>query len=316
MLNLIVTFVALSNALDFHQWAAKHGKKYSTVELLKRRAIFNSNARYVAEHNKHGSFQLSLDGPFADMTIDEYENMLTPISIENSEVDQSKQTFKSVPESVDWRDENVIPPIRNQDTCGSCYSFASVAVLESRLLIKGSNKYTADNIDFSEQQIVSCSGQGKCNGGNAGSTYEYIQNNGLMDESDFPYEDSNGTCKYDKSKTVVTCDGYSNLKIGSEAALTEAITEGPVFVAIDANHASFMFYKNGIYSNPTCSRIKLCHAVVAIGYGSENGEDYYIVRNSWGEDWGEDGYVRMTRNGNNQCGIATAAVVVKNPTEL
>ncbi|KAL7713784.1 Cysteine proteinase 3 [Entamoeba marina] len=316
MFALIVTFVALSNALDFHQWAAKRGKKYSTIELLKRRAIFNSNARYVAEHNKHSSFQLSLDGPFADMTDDEYNKMLTHIPIEKNEVHQSKQTFKSVPKSVDWRDENVIPPIRDQDTCGSCYSFASVAALESRLLIKGSNKYTADNIDFSEQQIVSCSGQDKCEGGNAINTYTYIQSKGLMDESDFPYTSTNGTCKYVRSKTVVTCDGYSNIKRGSEDALTEAIAEGPVFIAIDASHASFKFYKKGIYNNPLCSRIKLSHAVVAIGYGSENGEDYYIVRNSWGEDWGENGYVRMTRNGNNQCGIATAAVIVKNPTEL
>ncbi|KAL7717573.1 Cysteine proteinase 3 [Entamoeba marina] len=316
MFALIVTLAALSNALDFHQWAAKHGKKYSTVELLKRRAIFNSNARYVAEHNKQNSFQLSLEGPFADMTNDEYQNMLSTISVENNEVHQSKQSLKSVPESIDWREENVIPPIRDQESCGSCYSFASVSALESRLLIKGSKKYTADNIDFSEQQIVSCSNQGKCKGGNAVPTYTYIKRNGLMDESDYQYTATNGTCSYDKSKIVVTCGGSTSLKRGSEDALTEAVAEGPVAVAIDASRISFQLYKTGVYDESKCSKILLDHAVVVIGYGSENGEDYYIVRNSWGTSWGDDGYIKMSRNKNNQCGIATSAVVVKNPTEL
>ncbi|KAL7721274.1 Cysteine proteinase 3 [Entamoeba marina] len=316
MFALIVTLLALSNALDFQQWASKHGKKYSTVELLKRRAIFNLNARYVAEHNRQNSFKLSLDGPFADMTNDEYQDMLSNISVEKNEVHQTKQSLKSIPESVDWREENVIPPIRDQASCGSCYAFGSVGALESRLLIKGSNKYTADNIDFSEQQIVSCSEQSKCKGGSSVATYKYIQENGLMDESDYQYTATNGTCSYDKSKTVVTCEGSTTLKRGSEDALTETVAEGPVVVAIDASKVSFQLYKTGVYDEPKCSKYMLSHAVVVIGYGSEDGEDYYLVKNSWGTTWGDDGYIKMSRNKNNQCGIATSAVVVKNPTEL
>jgi histolysain len=290
-------------------WAAKHNKHYSAVEALRRRAIYNMNAKLVARLNKENTFSMSVNGPFAAMTTTEYNNMLKPIHVEQSEVAYSD--LKDVPESLDWRAEGKIPAIRDQAQCGSCYTFSSVQAVEGRLLIAGSKQFNVNTLDLSEQQLVDCSketGNKGCNGGSLLFTFRYIKLNGLMKESDYKYEAKElDSCKYDKSKVVVKISGQKTVPSGNEEELKKAVAEGPVAVAIDASGVKFQLYNGGVYDNPSCSSTQLNHGVGAVGYGNTNGQDYWIVRNSWGESWGDKGYILMSRNKNNQCGIASGA---------
>jgi len=300
--------IAAATAADFNSWAARHGKQFTAVEALRRRAIYNMNAKFVARFNKDASFKLSVDGPFAAMTTAEYNNMLKPIHVEQGEV--AEFNFKA-PESVDWRAEGKIPAIRDQAQCGSCYTFSALAGVEGRLLIAGSKQFTVNDLDLSEQQLVDCSkenGNKGCNGGSLLFTYRYIKLNGMMKEADYPYQAKElDSCKFDKSKVVVKITGQKTVKSGSESDLMNAAAEGPVAVAIDASGVKFQLYNGGVYDNPSCSSTQLNHGVAVVGYGNQDGQDYWIVRNSWGVAWGDKGYILMSRNKNNQCGIASGA---------
>lgn len=131
-------------------------------------------------------------------------------------------------------------------------------------------------------------------------------NKGIDSEESYPYEGTVEECRYKESDAVGTDRGYVQLKGKDEEELKVAVaTIGPVAVAIDADHDSFQFYKSGIYYEPECSSEKLSHAVLAIGYGTEKDGDYWLIKNSWGEDWGSKGYIKMARNKDNNCGIST-----------
>uniref|UniRef100_A0A3Q0SEZ4 Cathepsin L.1 n=1 Tax=Amphilophus citrinellus TaxID=61819 RepID=A0A3Q0SEZ4_AMPCI len=124
----------------------------------------------------------------------------------------------------------------------------------------------------------------------------------------YPYEAKDGQCRYNPGNIGAKCTGYVDVNKGDEDALKEAVaTIGPVSVAIDASRPSFQFYNSGIYDEPACSSTSLSHAMLVVGYGTENGQDYWLVKNSFGLGWGENGYIRMSRNKSNQCGIATKA---------
>nr|BAN41206.1 cysteine proteinase 3 precursor, putative [Entamoeba invadens] len=301
--------IAIAAAADFNAWKLANKKHFSLAENLRRRAIFNKNAKFVEAFNKQHSFELSVDGPFAAHTNAEYQAMLKPIHYEP--FTGKSEVPKSVPESVDWRAQGKVPAVRDQAQCGSCYTFSALASVENRLLIAGSKRFTVDTMDLSEQQLVDCStsvGNNGCSGGSLVMTFRYIKTNGIMAESDYKYTATETTCAYDKTKVVAHISGQKSIAQGDEAALTAAAVEGVVSVAIDASRASFQLYKKGVYDEAKCSSTQLDHGVAVVGYGVQDGSDYYIVRNSWGASWGLDGYILMSRNKNNQCGIATGAV--------
>ena len=305
----IVLLFALASATTFEQWAGRHGKRWNAAETLRRKAIFNANRRFVEHFNKDATFKLSVDGPFAAMTNAEYNSLLKPITINRDRDDDRQRSTKAIPSSVDWRDTNKVPAVRDQGSCGSCYTFACLAAVESRLLIAGS-KYTYKNLDLSEQQLVDCSteqGNKGCSGGSLVFTFRHIKKNGIMAESAYPYTETEGTCAYVSSKKVVTISGQSMVTSNDEDALAEAVAEGPVAVAIDASTIKFQLYSTGVFDDSNCSSTELNHGVAAIGYGTESGVDYWLVRNSWGASWGQEGYIKMVRNKNNQCGIAAGA---------
>lgn len=197
--------------------------------------------------------------------------------------------------------------IRNQKRCQSCWAFAAITTVEARHFLD-----TGKLVELSEQQLVDCSGHYGNHGCNAGWTpqgYKYIRDvGGLALARVYPYRAVDGDCRYKRTESTATIEGYVTIPEGDEKELTIAVaTVGPVAVAIDASHDSFQSYKSGIYYEPNCDAKNLDHAVVVIGYGVENGHEYYLVRNSWGKSWGEDGYVKMPRNKGNHCGIATEA---------
>jgi len=299
--------IALTNAMDFQSWAAKHGKKYTTAEGLRRKAIYNQNAKFVAKFNEEHSFKLSTDGPFADMTNEEYKKILTAFDEKQDNAKEEVADYRKTASSVDWKAKGKVTPVRDQAQCGSCYSFASIGALESRYLIETGSSDTS--LDLSEQQIVDCSNNNGCSGGSLDTTYKYLKNSGSASEASYPYTAVEGQCK--SFTPIVKITGYDQVKpSGSESALDAAIEEGPVAVCIDASHVSFQLYNGGIYDEPKCTQ-SISHGVLAVGFGSENGQDFYLVKNSWGTSWGEAGYIKMSRNKNNQCAIASVAFYPK-----
>jgi len=296
---------------SFEQWKAANNKSYKTdLEEAGRRHIFEQNLAYVNKHNseKH-SYSLAMN-KFADLTNDEFKRLYMPPAFTAGPKTGSKylpHTF-AIPSSVDWRTQGYVTPIKDQGQCGSCWAFSATGSLEGQHF-----KSTGNLVSLSEQNLVDCSGKfGNmgCNGGLMDYAFAYIQaNNGIDTESSYPYTARTGpTCLFNAANVGATDSGFTDINSGDEQALTQAIaTVGPISVAIDASHPSFQLYHQGVYNEPACSSTNLDHGVLAVGYGALNGTEHYIVKNSWGTSWGMQGYSFMSRDMNNQCGIATAA---------
>ncbi len=140
------------------------------------------------------------------------------------------------------------------------------------------------------------------------NAFQYIIDNGGIDtEASYPYTAEDGSCHYDAANSGATLSSYQDISSGDEAGLLAALAITPISVAIDASQSSFQFYSGGVYYEPACSSTQLDHGVLAVGWGTDSGNDYYIVKNSWGADWGLNGYIWMARNKDNNCGIATSA---------
>jgi len=302
--------VKLDADASWTAWKLKYQKNYLGAEVeAQRKAIFEKNVAYINKHNSEGhSYELGMN-QFGDLTNAEFQaqylrpmqrkaNRTAEIHVAGNEVD---------PSSVDWRTQGYVTPVKDQGQCGSCWSFSTTGSFEGAHF-----KATGKLVSFSEQNLVDCStkqGNQGCNGGLMDNAFEYIiANKGLDTEASYPYTARDGTCRYNPANSGGTLSSYKDVQAGSEAALQSALaTVGPVSVAIDASHNSFQFYKTGVYNEPMCSSKNLDHGVLAVGYGTESGKDYWIVKNSWGTSWGSQGYILMTRNKRNQCGIATAA---------
>ncbi|CAF1180469.1 unnamed protein product [Didymodactylos carnosus] len=215
--------------------------------------------------------------------------------------------------SFDWRDKNVVGSVKNQLKCGSCYAFASAAVLESLYAIKTGSSV----IDLSPQELVDCSGNSGCSGGLFEPTMDYVISRGgkLATLASYPYVGSKQSCS---SGTTVNLGQikYGAVPVGNETFLAEAlVTYGPMFIGLDAESRAWMFYKSGILTEPSCPnrRRDMDHALLLVGFGvdSTTNKAYWIIKNSYGTAWGENGYFRLAKDANNMCGIATMAAYAK-----
>jgi len=247
---------------------------------------------------------------FADLTVAEYSAMYLGTRINVAGATFVPATNASAPSSVDWTKKGAVTPIKNQGQCGSCWAFSAVGSTEAAHFFS-----TGKLVSLSEQNLVDCSqaeGNQGCNGGLMDQAFTYIEKNkGIDTEASYPYTAADGTCKFAASNVGATLSSYKDVPQGSESGLAASIVEGPTSVAIDASHTSFQLYKSGVYYEAACSSSQLDHGVLAVGYGAEGSKEYYIVKNSWGTSWGQSGYIWMSKNRNNNCGIASAASLPK-----
>jgi len=300
--------------LQWKAWKSFHGKSYATEsEEAMRKAIWRDNLKKITEHNSQGHSYMLAMNHFGDLTQNEFSFFYLGMpSYSLNQTKRSGSTYMepshvSLPTEVDWRKEGYVTGVKNQGQCGSCWAFSTTGSLEGQHF-----KKTGQLVSLSEQNLVDCStsyGNHGCRGGLMDNAFRYIKANGGIDtEASYPYEAKNGKCRYNSSNTGATETGYVDIPKGDEEALqSAAATVGPISVAIDARHMSFQFYYSGVYNEQSCSSTKLDHAVLVVGYGTYQGQDYWLVKNSWGTGWGMQGYIMMSRNKNNQCGIATGA---------
>jgi cathepsin L len=280
-----------------------------------RRIIWEENVALIQAHNLEydlglHTFTLGMN-EHGDLTQEEFKKQFLGLKVD-APGNNSSSTFlpslnaAALPTEVDWVKNGYVTPVKNQKSCGSCWAFSTTGALEGQYYRK--NKKL---VSFSEQQLVDCSrsyGNYGCNGGLMDNAFKYIRDQGIESEADYPYTAVTNNCKYSAGKVVTKVTGFTDIKHGDEADLQNALaTVGPVSIAIDASHSSFQFYKAGVYNEKRCSSTSLDHGVLAVGYGNENGDDFWLVKNSWGTSWGVNGLIKMSRNANNQCGVASMA---------
>lgn len=314
----------LDHASSFKNWQQEFGKVYKDAEEEGERFIvFLDNWKRVNDHNVRArhSYTMKLN-QFGDLTAEEFKlavhghtgSCLRKRSVQERVVmEEYTPKAYAVPDSIDWTNyegKSYVTPVKNQGQCGSCWAFSTTGSIESRNAI--ANQVTGDDITtLSEQQLVDCStkeGNQGCNGGLMDDAFKYVESEGgLCSEEEYPYEAKDGTCRSTSCGTKYDAiSGYQDVKAESEESLQAAVAEGPVSIAIEADQTAFQFYSTGVMDGRCGTRLD--HGVLVVGYGTDDGQDYWKVKNSWGDSWGEEGYIRMCRNcdknGNDgECGI-------------
>jgi len=310
-------FTEVEYQSSFGAWMRSFQKSYGAEEFQPRYLAFKDNMDFVEKWNSEGhSSEVGLN-KFADLTNEEYRSIYLGTKVDEAKMIRRLAVAAALPQpnivnapvSIDWRTNGSVTPVKDQGQCGSCWSFSTTGSVEGQHQLK-----TGNLVSLSEQNLMDCStaqGNQGCNGGLMDDAFKYIiSNNGIDTEASYPYTEKDGTCHYSAANRGATISSYKDVTAGSEAALLDAsATVGPISVAIDASKASFQLYTKGVYHALLCSATRLDHGVLVVGYGvdSDNNDAYWLVKNSWGGDWGQQGYIWMSRNRNNNCGIATSA---------
>lgn len=321
LLGFVLVVAGATNQTAWNSYKLAHNKNYgSDAEEQARKNIFQSNLERVIEHNKlfekgYVSYKKGLNS-FSDMSDEEFSiqmygtNASTIVVNSDNSIDgigapvtSFDESDVEIPDSIDWRTKGAVTPVEQQGTCGSCWTFASTGALEAALFLK-----TGNLIELSKQNLLDCvrPEHDQCYPASFRDAYNYIiKNGGINSESSYPYTGEKGKCNYKSADSVTTIRSYVSLPKGDEGALTKAIgTIGPVTVAI--NDDLIKDYTGGVFYDPKCEKFKSNHVILAVGYGTDPKHgDYYLIKNSWGTDWGEEGYIRFARNKNNVCGIAS-----------
>lgn len=319
---------------EFFAWTEHHSKTYHSEEESRLRlGIWKENHAFIGTHNSKqppSSYTLG-HNHFSDLTLDEYQELnklgsyspglMTP---PRSRSIQSRVTatmlrkrsrwLQDIPDATDWVEKGAVVPVKNQGMCGSCWAFSAIVAIE------GANYLDTGNLtSLSEQELVDCDKLDMgCGGGLMDNAFLFDEDSGgICSEADYPYEmhrrwlrgcgSENGECTPIEHTRVNSFVDIDNTVDG----LVEAIAQQPVSIAIEADQQVFQFYKSGVFDDPGCGS-DLDHGVAAVGYGtSDDGQDYFKVRNSWGQSWGDEGYILISRstenNVNGTCGILSFA---------
>ncbi|KAF8028962.1 hypothetical protein BT93_E1588 [Corymbia citriodora subsp. variegata] len=306
----------------FERWMARHGRIYmDNLEKAKRYEIFLKNLRFVENFNKEAnrSYTVGLN-QFSDLTMEEFKARYTGYQATSKSLKSSTATtFKyqnatqvqyiSPPESVNWVDKGVVGNVKDQGDCSSCWAFSAVGAVESMLAIKRSVF-----ANLSEQQLIDCDkGSRGCKGGRMDRAFDYIHRHGIAYDKDYPYRGAQGNCDEKAASASTTkIDDYYIMPV-KEHWIEIAVSGQPVSAAIDGHSYEFNHYKGGVFSGP-CGQ-SLSHGVLIVGYGRSDseGKNYWLIKNSWGENWGDKGYMKLQRNTGTYGGICGIDLQVSYP---
>ncbi|RLM73783.1 senescence-specific cysteine protease SAG39-like [Panicum miliaceum] len=302
------------------QWMAQYSRVYQDdAEKARRFEVFKANVKFIESFNAAGNRKFWLGvNQFADLTNDEFRATKTNKGF-NPNAAKVPTRFKyanvstdALPASVDWRTKGAVTPIKDQGQCGCCWAFSAVAAMEGIVKIS-----TGKLISLSEQELVDCDVHGEdqgCNGGEMDDAFKFIiKNGGLTTESSYPYTAQDGQCKAG-SNSAATIKGYEDVPANNEAALMKAVGNQPVSVAVDGGDMTFQFYSGGVMTG-SCGT-DLDHGIAAIGYGTaSDGTKYWLMKNSWGITWGENGFLRMEKDISDKRGMCGLAMQPSYPTE-
>jgi C1A family cysteine protease len=325
VVSLLVVFVCLAVVVsgmyvtekeyqrEFSKYVKSFGKKYTTDEFFTRYEIFKSNLDLIELHNSRGETHTLGVNQFADMTSDEVASKYNGFRPSNKakhyvpfNAAQEARLKSANANEFDWRTVGAVTDVKDQGQCGSCWSFSATGSVEGAVFLK-----TKKLISLSEQQLMDCSvaeGDNSCEGGLMDDAFQFIlDNKGICQESDYPYVAKDEACKK-TCMSVSTITGFADVKYdpshpNDETALMKAVMVQPVSIAIEADQSVFQLYSGGVITSSACGT-NLDHGVLIVGYGTDNktNVDYWLVKNSWGNKWGEAGYVRLARN-QNECGL-------------
>ncbi|XP_077233441.1 senescence-specific cysteine protease SAG39-like [Tasmannia lanceolata] len=297
------------------QWMARYGRVYKDVaEEEQRFKIFKDNVELIESFNKDAGkpYKLSVN-EFADQTNEEFResrNGYIP-SLTRGSSTFMYENVSAVPSTMDWRKKGAVTPVKDQGQCGCCWAFSAVAAMEGITKLK-----TGKLVSLSEQELVDCDTSGQdqgCEGGLMDDAFQFIQQNqGLTTEANYPYKGVDGTCNTKKAPAA-KINGYEDVPANREKALLKAVASQPISVAIDASGNAFQFYSSGVFTGDCGTNLD--HGVTAVGYGTANdGTKYWLVKNSWGSGWGENGYIRMQRDVDAKEGLCGIAMEPSYPT--
>lgn len=284
---------------EFDEFLERFGKFYKDeAEYIKRFNIFRTNSAYIRVQNTMLDTWTMAVNMFADMTHDEFSSIYLGAKVSFDSNIETENLNINLENSVDWRSTNKVTPIKNQGYCGSCWAFSATGAIESAVAIKGKGL-----IPLSQQQLVDCSwsyGNQGCNGGWMDQAFEYVKSKGLATEKNYLYTGVDGSCsKTKESKVSTKITKFVNVLANDSNQLLMAISINPVSVGVDAD--TWAYYSSGIITGSTCGTA-INHGVLVIGYSQS--EKYYIVKNSWGTTWGEQGYIRLSiESGAGACSV-------------
>jgi len=298
------------------KWMAEHGREYADEEEKARRLeVFRANAKLIDSFNSAGekSHRLATNR-FADLTDEEFRAAGTGLQRPSTVAGAGSGVFRyenfsldDAAGSVDWRAMGAVTGVKDQGSCGCCWAFSAVAAVEGLTKIR-----TGRLVSLSEQELVDCDVNGVdqgCDRGLMDNAFQYMaRHGGLTTESSYPYRATDGSCRRPGS-VAASIRGYEDVPENDEAALAAAVAHQPVSVGINGGDYVFRFYDSGVLGGSECGT-ELNHAITAVGYGTaSDGSKYWLMKNSWGASWGENGYVRIRRGvrGEGVCGLAKLA---------
>ena len=289
------------NWMKQHKMRAKGGKHF--VDMLRN---FADNDDFIAQHNADKKHSYTLGhNRFSHLSNAEYQEFLKLREVESRA--KAKNIHKKtgdVPDEKDWTKEGAVTDVKDQGQCGSCWAFSTTGSLEGALYLKSGRLES-----LSEQQFVDCDDVDHgCDGGLMDQAFQWAHDyGGVAREGDYPYKAIQGTCDTKvKSIPAAAPQSFTDVEPDSVDAMSSAIAQQPVSIAIDAGRLTFQLYEKGVYDDPACGT-RLNHGVLAVGYGKSNGKDFFKVKNSWGPYWGDHGYILLAKGGDvnekGQCGM-------------
>jgi len=322
LLGLFVSFISQNvdtasvtpqDYITYKRYLQLYPRTYTTPDFWSHLSIFTTNNDYITKHNTNLTTHYRLGwNNLTDMDPQDFRKTYLGFKMDTSPrpcTGYCHNTTNPIPNSIDWRAAGIVTNVKNQGQCGSCWAFSAIGAIEGQHA-----RQTGNLVSLSEQNLVDCVSASKyncygCEGGWPDKAMEYVTNNhGIDTEKSYPYLAVDEGCEYKKNSSGGNISRVVSIDYGNMKALYNALgTIGPISVAIDAEN-DFQFYKSGIFRSTTCSKTQLDHAVLAIGYGvTLKNETFIMIKNSWGEDWGMNGYIYFSGDIDNMCGIATNA---------